>query len=338
MQETMLFLFLAISSGTGANRLTGVRNHLMAIRRGELSIEPHGTRETSLKCREISSDVQDEIAQMKAEIEAQTEREESGKSIRDPLPPTTKAEIFRACFLVSGFIGSAGFALRKYAASKLQISGADPELIRKFTSFDLSQLEISFQDVGVAVGVGLTVTLLRQITLQLWEEYQWATDRSNEQVLRPLNKFDLLWVAALPGISEELLFRGGLIPAVFPDWRGVLIGALTFGVLHNSGGRNLASAAFATIAGGAYGVSFLATKSLLVPMGAHTLSNLLSALLWLQAHPTATAYAQDQEKGPTETAPTDTALQPKTKNRKGKAGKRLRKNRSKESSGFGNMS
>ncbi len=38
------------------------------------------------------------------------------------------------------------------------------------------------------------------------------------QVLTPLSWPDLLWVAALPGISEELLFRGALIPALFPDW------------------------------------------------------------------------------------------------------------------------
>ena len=38
------------------------------------------------------------------------------------------------------------------------------------------------------------------------------------QVLMPLQWYDLIWVAALPGISEELLFRGALIPALFPDW------------------------------------------------------------------------------------------------------------------------
>lgn len=38
------------------------------------------------------------------------------------------------------------------------------------------------------------------------------------QVLGPLGAADLLWVAALPAVSEELLFRGALIPAVYPDW------------------------------------------------------------------------------------------------------------------------
>jgi membrane protease YdiL (CAAX protease family) len=37
-------------------------------------------------------------------------------------------------------------------------------------------------------------------------------------VLSPLGAADVLWVAALPALSEELLFRGALIPAIYPDW------------------------------------------------------------------------------------------------------------------------
>ena len=37
-------------------------------------------------------------------------------------------------------------------------------------------------------------------------------------MLTRLSALDLLWVAAVPGISEEFLFRGALIPATFPDW------------------------------------------------------------------------------------------------------------------------
>ena len=44
------------------------------------------------------------------------------------------------------------------------------------------------------------------------------TERRRGQVLTRLSPLDLLWVAAVPGISEEFLFRGALIPATFPDW------------------------------------------------------------------------------------------------------------------------
>lgn len=38
------------------------------------------------------------------------------------------------------------------------------------------------------------------------------------QILMQLQPLDLVWVAGLPAVSEELLFRGGLIPALLPDW------------------------------------------------------------------------------------------------------------------------
>ena len=37
-------------------------------------------------------------------------------------------------------------------------------------------------------------------------------------MLAPLRGADVLLVAALPAVSEELLFRGALIPAIYPDW------------------------------------------------------------------------------------------------------------------------
>jgi len=45
-----------------------------------------------------------------------------------------------------------------------------------------------------------------------------ATERSNKQILTPLNWFDIALVACLSGVSEELLFRGAIIPGSFLDW------------------------------------------------------------------------------------------------------------------------
>eukprot|EP00983_Pelagomonas_calceolata_P073625 1152198-Pelagomonas_calceolata.AAC.4 len=45
-----------------------------------------------------------------------------------------------------------------------------------------------------------------------------ATERSNKQILTPLNWFDIAIVAILTGVSEELLFRGAIIPGSFLDW------------------------------------------------------------------------------------------------------------------------
>lgn len=69
-------------------------------------------------------------------------------------------------------------------------------------------------------------------------------------------------------------------PACPARRRGVLIAGLAFGVLHNSGGRNPAFAAWASAVGCAYGALLLATGSLACPALAHTLANVASAALW----------------------------------------------------------
>ena len=38
------------------------------------------------------------------------------------------------------------------------------------------------------------------------------------QILEPLQPAEVITVACMPAVAEELLFRGGLIPAVTPDW------------------------------------------------------------------------------------------------------------------------
>ncbi len=101
------------------------------------------------------------------------------------------------------------------------------------------------------------------------------------QILTPLGWPDVLLVACLTGLSEELLFRGAFIPASLPDWRGVMLSATLFGLLHNSGGRNLSFAAWAGGVGGLYGAAYLATGNIWVPIAAHALNNFSSAAIWI---------------------------------------------------------
>ncbi|OAY69851.1 hypothetical protein ACMD2_07940 [Ananas comosus] len=102
-------------------------------------------------------------------------------------------------------------------------------------------------------------------------------------ILSSLQPLDYVVVAFLPGISEELLFRGGLMPLFGLNWISALgIGAL-FGVLHLGGGRKLSYAVWATFVGFAYGVATVTSASLVVPMASHSLNNLVGGLLWLFA-------------------------------------------------------
>lgn len=98
--------------------------------------------------------------------------------------------------------------------------------------------------------------------------------------MTPLGFPDLFVVSCFPGISEELLFRGGLIPALYPDWRGVLVSGMVFGALHKGGGRNIAFAFWASFVGCLFGSVFLLTQDIYVPMIAHSSANLFSAIYW----------------------------------------------------------
>lgn len=142
----------------------------------------------------------------------------------------------------------------------------------------------TLQQAGIALAAAAAATALRATTLAAWPAYREASDRSNTQVLSPLTTADVLYVSVLPGLAEELLFRGALLPAVAPDWRGALVAGLVFGALHSSGGRNAAFAAFASVLGCLYGGLMLATGSLWVPAIAHSAANVASAALWKAQH------------------------------------------------------
>ncbi len=77
---------------------------------------------------------------------------------------------------------------------------------------------VEVSHVAVALGCAAIISSARLLLLQKWPAFAEATDRSNQQVLQNLAPVDLVWVSFLPGVSEELLFRGALIPSLYPDW------------------------------------------------------------------------------------------------------------------------
>lgn len=79
-------------------------------------------------------------------------------------------------------------------------------------------LNFNVSHMAVALGCAGAISGARLLLLQKWPAFAEATNKSNQQVLQNLAPFDLLWVSFLPGISEEFLFRGALIPSLYPDW------------------------------------------------------------------------------------------------------------------------
>lgn len=61
--------------------------------------------------------------------------------------------------------------------------------------------------------------------------------------------------------------------------------AFIFGALHQGGGRNSSFVVWATAVGLVYGIAYLYTQDLLVPASAHSIANLVSAVLWKSQNP-----------------------------------------------------
>ena len=132
--------------------------------------------------------------------------------------------------------------------------------------------------VGLGIGVGITGA--SAIAYRLWPGYRQSADVYLKLVLEPLAWGDLVWMGLLPGLSEELLFRGVMLPAIGLNVYGVVFSSLCFGVLHLSGFQQWPYVAWATLIGLILAMSALLSGNLLIPILAHTTTNLLASLVW----------------------------------------------------------
>lgn len=210
--------------------------------------------------------------------------ETSGDS--NPLTSSEMREnILFTCVSTSGILGMVGIAI--HAATPYISIGAHQDVSLFNTLYEDSLVgHVGAVECGAMLATAGVVTGVRFWLLQIWPEFKQSTDVANRQIIVPIkdNISDIVVVAAVPAMAEEMLFRWALVPAVSPDWRGAVISGLVFGILHINGGRNSAFAAWASCVGTAYAFLYLYSGSLAVAVGAHALANLLSATVWLQGY------------------------------------------------------
>jgi hypothetical protein len=139
-------------------------------------------------------------------------------------------------------------------------------------------------DCLLGIGGGLLITGLSSVIYRFWAAYRHSADFYLDIVLKPLVLPDLVWLGLLPGLSEELLFRGVMLPAIGLDWNGLAISSLCFGILHFSSPKQWAYVVWATIVGFMLGYVTIETRNLLVPVIAHILTNLVSSYIWKLKH------------------------------------------------------
>jgi membrane protease YdiL (CAAX protease family) len=155
---------------------------------------------------------------------------------------------------------------------------------QKLGGVQLLSFQFSPQALLWSIGLALAITLTSGIVYRLWPAYRRSADFYLELVIKPLEWADLIWLGLLPGLSEELLFRGIMLPALGFNLAAVAFSSILFGVLHLSGNGQWPYVVWATIVGFALGYCALITGNLVVPVVAHIITNLVSGLVWKINH------------------------------------------------------
>ncbi|MGB3535988.1 MAG: CPBP family intramembrane glutamic endopeptidase [Microcoleaceae cyanobacterium] len=131
---------------------------------------------------------------------------------------------------------------------------------------------------GVALGAGITV--ISSLIYRIWPDYGRSADQYLKLILTPLLWPDLVWLGLLPGLSEELVFRGVMLSALGANTTALIVSSLCFGILHFSGSQQWPYVIWATVVGLILGYVTLLTGNLLVPIVAHIFTNFISGCLW----------------------------------------------------------
>jgi uncharacterized protein len=151
---------------------------------------------------------------------------------------------------------------------------------QKLGAVELLSVQFTTQALIWSLGLAVGITITSGFIYRLWPAYRRSADFYLELVIKPLMWADLIWLGLLPGLSEELLFRGVMLPALGLNLTAVVISSVLFGVLHLSGAGQWPYVVWATIVGFALGYCALVTGNLVVPVVAHIITNLVSSFLW----------------------------------------------------------
>jgi uncharacterized protein len=149
-----------------------------------------------------------------------------------------------------------------------------------FGDLQLRPIAMTIGDLGIGIALGLGLTGLSSIVYAIWATYRESADFYLAMVLKPLSMPDLVWLGVLPGLSEELLFRGVMLPAIGLDPIGIVLSSLCFGVLHMTNAQQWPYAVWATVVGMILAVTMVETGNLFIPIVAHVTTNFISGLSW----------------------------------------------------------
>ncbi|XP_058102107.1 uncharacterized protein LOC131246219 [Magnolia sinica] len=203
-------------------------------------------------------------------------------------PSSSRSVVLQACIVTSGLIFTLGVIIRQVSHIAFTEGWAILD----------SSTEVSFDfetwHLELITGLVILISSCRYLLLKIWPDFAESSEAANQQVLGSLQPLDYVVVAFLPGISEELLFRGALLPLFGLSWKSALAVGAIFGALHLGSGRKYSFAVWATFVGLAYGLATAVTSSIIVPMASHSLNNLVGGILWRYMSPSGYNRSEDE--------------------------------------------
>jgi membrane protease YdiL (CAAX protease family) len=154
------------------------------------------------------------------------------------------------------------------------------KLTLQFSHVSLLRLYWSPVDLLLGIALAVVITISSSIIYRIWPAYKQSADFYLNLILKPLVLPDLIWLGLLPGLSEELLFRGIGLPLFGLNATGIIASSISFGILHFNSLQQWPYVVWATTVGLFLGFSAVETGNLLVPIIAHILTNVISGYMW----------------------------------------------------------
>jgi uncharacterized protein len=154
------------------------------------------------------------------------------------------------------------------------------KLTLEFSHVSLLRLYWSPVDLLLGIALAVVITISSSIIYRIWPAYKQSADFYLNLILKPLVLPDLIWLGLLPGLSEELLFRGIGLPLFGLNATGIIASSISFGILHFNSLQQWPYVVWATTVGLFLGFSAVETGNLLVPIIAHILTNIISGYMW----------------------------------------------------------
>lgn len=156
-------------------------------------------------------------------------------------------------------------------------------IFRHSPRLDVPRGRLAAGDALLVIALGMALCVLANYLVNYWLQFvsvfgiePFMGDYHNDGGWLPL-VLNLFTYALLPGVVEELIFRGWLLGALRPfgERRALLLSALIFGLLHG----NLTQVPFALLLGLVFGFITLRTGRLWPCMVIHALNNAMSVVL-----------------------------------------------------------